>query len=161
MMANIESIDQGNMRLNDGSEWQPLPGLGFPLSWKIGDEVKSEKRGERFSLWRLINKTRNQETGGVPVSVPSNIKKTLSPKEEYTNLDNEIRIKKAEGELIWLEDDSKWQMYLPALGDPGSWNIGDIVIVSRRVSKSTSKMYQMKNIQTNKELMAIFMGRER
>ena len=165
MALHIKSIDPQKMVLDDDSEWQPLPSLEFSSSWKIGDEIVSEKKGERFSLWRLINNTRKQETGAVPINAPGDISKSLGKsgsEEEYTNLDKEIKIKKASGELIWLKDDSKWQMYNPTPWDPGLWEVGGAVIVTQRAKKSMeSKLYQMENVETRKSLMAIFLGYER
>ncbi len=164
-MLYIKQINSEKLVLSDGSEFSDL--TPYYPSWKVDDEVKVEEKEGKFSriLCKVIHKKTKQEIAAFRTQVPSNLEKRLCSnerlEEEYANLDKEIRIRKASGELIWLQDDSKWQMYLPALGNPGSWDIGDTVIVSHGVSKSTSKIYQMKNIQTNKELMAIFMGYER
>jgi len=167
MTLNIKSINPQKMVLNDDSEWQPLPGLEFPSSWKTGDEIIHHKKEGRFSslLYRVTNNTKNQEAGAIPVSSGDDIRKSLgksgAAEEEYANLNVDIKIKKAAGDLIWLQDDSKWQMYNPTLHDPGPWENGDVVIVTRRVAKSVSKKYEMKNVATGKELMAIFMGHEK
>jgi len=78
--------------------------------------------------------------------------------EEYTNTGMEITIKDASLDLIWLRDGSKWQMYNPALGVPGFWEIGDPVIVTRRIAIKISKIYEMLNIKTGVTLMAVFLA---
>jgi hypothetical protein len=158
MLLHIKSINPQKMTLDDNSEWQPLPGLGFSLLWKVGDEVISEKKEGKFSLHRLSNKTRKEEIGAIPIKTRE-ISKSLG--KEDANLNMEIKIKDTSDELIWLEDGSKWQMYPPTAGDPGPWDIGDVVIVIRGVSKSMSKIYQMKNVKTGIALMAVLLGCER
>lgn len=115
-------------------------------------------------MYRAINKTRNNEEAGVvPINPPGDLSKSLGKNgsaEEYTYLGEEIKIKDAVNERIWLADNSKWEMYNPALGVPGFWEIGDAVIVSRRVAKSISKMYEMQNVKTGVTLIAVFLGYE-
>jgi hypothetical protein len=161
----IKFIDSQKMVLSDNSEWLFWPGME-PLSpWKIGDQISKKEKEGKFSIYRMINITRQKQEAGVyPVGAPEDISKSLGPsgsEKEYTNLGVEIKIKKASDDLIWLEDDSKWQMYNPTLRDPGPWEVGDMVIVTRLAEKSMSKRYQMKNLQTERSLMAVFMGYER
>ena len=162
----IKFIDSKKMILSDDSEWLFWPGMEPPSPWQIDDQIDKKEKEGKHSVCRMINITRQkQEAGAYLNSTSGDIKKSLGPSDsegEYTNLDKEIRIKKAEGELIWLKDDSKWQMYPPALEDPGPWEVGDAVIVTQRVKKSAeSKLYQMENVETRKSLMAIFLGYER
>lgn len=163
----IKSIDSQKMELSDDSEWQPLPGLEFPLSWKIGDKITHHSKEGRFAsvLRRIINETKNEETGAIPIKALDDLRKSLgknASEEDYPNLDVEIKIKKAESDLIWLQDDSKWHMWSHLPRDPGAWEVGDRVIVTRHITKSKeSKLYQMENVQTKKTLMALFLGYER
>jgi hypothetical protein len=152
------------MVLSDGSEWQFWPGMEPPSPWKVGDKVEKGREG-KFSI-KFINITRQKEEAGVSTVSPSGaIEKNLDlkvSKEEYPSLDVAIRITKTSGELIWLEDDSKWHMWSDLPRDPGLWEINDRVIVTRRLAKSKeSKKYQMKNVNTGKELTAMFLGYER
>jgi len=162
MALTINYIDSKKMKLSDNSEWLFWPGMEPSLSWKVDDQVKRGAEG-KFSI-KFINITRkNEEAGVFPISASGEIEKTLGKDgsaKEYANINTEITIKNASGELIWLQDGSKWQMYNPALGDPGSWEIGDMVIVTWRVAKSMSKTYEMQNVKTGKALIAIFLGHE-
>jgi len=161
---NIKSIDPQIMTLDDDSQWQFFPATKLLSAWRAGDQVVVEKKEGKFSLYRVINKTRkNEEAGVVPIRTPGDLSKSLGKNgsaEEYTNLNTEIKIKDAVNERIWLADNSKWEMYNPALGVPGFWEIGDAVIVSRRVAKSLSKMYEMLNVKTGVTLIAVFLGYE-
>lgn len=161
---SIKFIDLQKMILDDDSQWQFFPATKLLSAWRAGDQVVVEKKEGKFSLYRVINKTRkNEEAGVVPIGIPGDISKSLGKDglaEEYTNLNTEIKIKDAVNERIWLADDSKWEMYNPALGVPGFWEIGDTVIVSRRVAKSISKMYEMLNVKTGVTLIAVFLGYE-
>ena len=141
-----------------------------PTGWMVGDTVVIEpvgarRKGEEKVLHKVINKSKKQKAGVIWSNLPDNIKKSLDlskSKEEYTNTDVEIRINKALGELIWLKDDSKWHMWPHLPRDPGPWEAGDTVIVTRRVKKSAErKLYKMENVETGKSLMAIFLGYER
>lgn len=162
----IKSIDSKKMILSDDSEWLFWPGMEPPSRWKVGDQVDRKEKEGKFSVTRVINITRQKQEAGVFLdSTSGDIKKSLGSMgsdEKYVNLDKEIKIKRAEGELIWLEDNSKWHMWSHLPYDPGPWEIGDKVIVTQHVAKSKdSKKYQMKNIETGKELMAMFLGYER
>ena len=159
----INSIDSQKMILDDGSQWQFFPATKLLSAWRIGDQVVVEKKEGKFSLYRAINKTRkNEEAGVVLISSPSGISEPVGNEgsEEYTNLNTEITIKDASLDLIWLRDGSKWQMYNPALGVSGFWEIGDPVIVTRRIAIKISKIYEMLNIKTGITLMAVFLGFE-
>ena len=161
---SIKSIDPQKMILDDDSQWQFFPATKLLSAWQKGDQVVIEKKEGKFSLYRAINKTRkNEEAGVVPINPPGDFSKSLGKDgsaEEYTNLNTEITIKNAVNDWVWLADNSKWQMYNPALGVPGFWEIGDAVIVSRRVAKSISKMYEMLNVKTGVTLIAVFLGYE-
>ena len=157
----IKSINSKGMTLEDDSQWQFFPATKSLSAWRVDDQVVIETKGGIFSLYRAINKTRkNDETGVVQINASDDIGKSLDSTEEYSNLNREITIKDAVNDWIWLADDSKWQMYNPALGVPGFWEIGDMVIVSRRVAKSMSKMYEMLNVKTGVTLIAVFLGYE-
>lgn len=163
-LLRIKYINPKKMILDDGSEYTEL--TPYYPSWKTGDTIVIEKKEGKFSkmLCRVINKTKNQEIAAFLTSASGDIKKSLALKpseEEYVNLDTKIRIKKASGELIWLEDDSKWQMWSHLPRDPGPWDEGHVVIVTQRILKSMSKKYQMKNVNTERELTAMFLGYER
>jgi len=161
----IKDISPERIVLSDNSIYQFWPGMEPQSSWESGDRIeKSEKEG-RIKIFRFINITKQkQEAGGIPVNNPELSKSNGPdvPADVYSNLDSEIRIKRAEGELIWLEDNSKWQMYNPALASHGDWNAGDTVIVTQRMVKSKdSKRYEMKNLATGKELISIYLGYEK
>lgn len=159
---SISSIDSKKLILSNGSEYSDL--TPAYRSWKAGDRITVKKKDGFFSkiLHRLINETRNQEAVAFLVFVPGDLKKRLEvapPGGLYPNIEVELLIKDVSGESIRLEDNSRWHMYAPALDDPGPWEVGQRVVVTQPLSKSRSKKYQMKNMETEKELLAFFLGR--
>ncbi|MCX5668914.1 MAG: hypothetical protein NTX89_02170 [Candidatus Omnitrophica bacterium] len=163
-LLKIKSINSKVMTLDDDSQWQFFPATKSLSAWRVDDQVVIEMKGGIFSLYRAINKTRkNDETGVALINASSDISKSLGndgSAEEYTNISMEITIKDVSLDLIWLRDGSKWQMYNPALGVPGFWEVGDPVIVTRRIAIKISKIYEMLNIKTGVTLMAVFLGYE-
>ncbi len=166
----IEMFDLPFMMLKDDDDRIlefPMRLTPPPAGWMVGDTVAIEpvgarRKGEEKALYKAINKNRKQEAGVVWSNQPDNIKKSLDPsksEEEYANTDVEIEIKDISGELFWLKDNSKWHVYPPTL-DPGPWEVRDLVIVTKAIEKSKSKIYKMKNVKTEKILIAVSMGYE-
>lgn len=149
--------------LADGSQWAAASAFGLDQShaliWSPSERVMVMERGNELgNVFTIRNLDMGENSRWIFQGYTEETTLTSSD-EEYPNLGVVIPIKKVSGELIWLQDDSKWHMYNQALQDPGPWDRGHLVIVSRGVMENRQKrnLYQMENQSTKQLLMAIFM----
>jgi len=163
-----DDINPEMMVLSDGSKWKFLAMAPPPPGWAVGDtfvieKARGAKRFEADSLYKVINKTKGQDTLAVLVGLPANINKSLNPasaEEQYGNLNREIGIKRTDNDRLSLSDGSLWQLYNPTVYPVDEWFSGDAVVVTRGVSKSIHNTYQITNVRTQKNLIAVFLGYE-
>lgn len=173
----ITYIDSKKMSLEDESQWQFLPTMSPPSSWKVGDRVKPEQMGSFKSdvLYAIMGVTKKdtstqaQYLGGAKgESSDINVSKSITDREyPASNMDRSWRIKKAAGNIIVLEDDSVWKLTAAlSLGMNSralsNWQEGHNATVSRSIGKSHDiRNYQVKNDDTGITLIGTFEGWER
>ena len=161
----IKYIDSKKMILEDDSEWEFLGANPPPASWKVGDDVDTEKRGEKLKKDIAINHSRDDQERTVAY-IKGGISKKYKTGEEDTYpdewLDRDWKIRDLyQDSCIIVADQSPngsiWQLKNYSSRNEGKWSPGQRVRISKGNARFVS--YQIENFDINRPpFIASFMG---
>lgn len=156
----IKSINSKEMLLDDDSKWQFLDKSLAPLLWEVGNQIVIEKREGKFSdvCYIIINKTKKDQKicavygkDNISKEKKNEINKSLLEPVSYPaaypeeRLNMPLSIKKLlEENSVQLVDNSVWILTDWANSDVSKWETGQIVCVTKGMSRL--RKYYMENL---------------
>lgn len=161
----IKYIDSKKMILEDDSEWQFLGANPPPVSWKAGDDVDIEKRGQKIKSDIVINRTKEDQERAIAY-IKGGISKRYKTGEEeaYPDewLDQDWKVKDLleDGHIVIADpspNGSIWLINNYSSKNEGNWAPGQRIRISKGNARFVS--YQIENFDINRPpFVASFMG---
>jgi hypothetical protein len=170
------------MWLTDDSKWYCHPTTTpIPKEWETGDKVivgqaGLARKGEDKIAHKITNNDKKKQNvlgywDSVPEKDTKNVDKSniiekrkgviddnpneyRSSGEKFNKFDEELVIKAASEEFIWLHGGWKWRWQSLTPGH-GPWKANDRVIISKVNERRDAEVYKMTNVKTGKYLMVV------